>query len=120
MEAHKVCSEEHISTMLECLEFERYSDLLLCAWKTLYSVIIPFNSPDIHQTVSNYVVILRQLLSVSIATEEASHLLSVVDLIIHPRKGCIIEGAPDIEEKPAPVEEKHPEPRKRICMEIVE
>lgn len=127
----KWTGDEIVISMLEKYEAKKYRELVDIGWKVLYSRIIPFNSEDIHALLANYIVILTQAISEEEVTEEATKILSIVDLIIHPRKGTIIEGNHEIDDlveeiPPAPFEEeqreekKEEEGSKRLKIDIIE
>ncbi|KAH9385182.1 uncharacterized protein NEMAJ01_0078 [Nematocida major] len=95
---HKGGSDQAIADMLEKLENEKYSELVEDAWSILYNIIIPFNTEDVHKLLCDFIIILTQAIPIESVTEEAAKILSVVDLIVHPRKGTIIEGKYEIDD----------------------
>jgi len=104
--------EFHLGEMLAYLEKEDYSSLVSKSWEVLYSTIIPFERLEIFQMVPQYIKVVRQLLSVPAVFSEAERILSVVDLIVHPRKASIIEERAEKNktgEEEAEAKEKHRE-----------
>ncbi|KAI5167404.1 hypothetical protein NEIG_02414 [Nematocida sp. ERTm5] len=85
-------AEKTVVDLLDKFESKKYQELIESAWNVLYTVIIPFNIEGIHLLLSNYIIILSQALSIESIQDEATRILSIIDLIIHPRKGTIIEG----------------------------
>lgn len=129
--------DEVIIRMLECYEGNNHKELLRIAKEELYSRIIPFNTEDIHFFLSNFILILKQTIpegidgAEGIDRELAEEILSVIDLIVHPRKGTIIEGKNRIDDLVEKVEEKTEEEKeekeeepeetnKRVRIDIVE
>ncbi|KAI5159424.1 hypothetical protein NEAUS03_0283 [Nematocida ausubeli] len=92
MNSESSATEKVLLDLLDMLESAKYTELIELAWKSLYEIVIPFNTKGIHLFLSNYIIILSQTLSIESTAEEASRILSILDLIIHPRKGTIIEG----------------------------
>lgn len=85
-----------IGSMLALLENGQTAELIREAWNMLYDVIIPYETPDIEHIMSAYVVLLRNTLGSPEVRAETEKLLSIVDLIIHPRRQCIAERPPTI------------------------
>ncbi|KAI5191099.1 hypothetical protein NEMIN01_1368 [Nematocida minor] len=129
---YKNTSEHVVIDLLDRFESEKYTELVDLAWEILYSVIIPFNTEDIHTVLSNYIVVLAQAISVPSVSDEVTKILSIVDLIIHPRKGTIIEGKYEIDDlveeipsdtKEEPFEEedsKEKSTNKKVKIDIIE
>ncbi|KAI5180088.1 hypothetical protein NEOKW01_0417 [Nematocida sp. AWRm80] len=84
-------SEKDITQLLECFEKKDYTGTIEHAWHMLYSVIIPFKALDIATTISSYIIIVRQLLNIPSTRLDSIHILSIVDLIVQPRKITILE-----------------------------
>ncbi|KAI5173183.1 hypothetical protein NEFER03_2143 [Nematocida sp. LUAm3] len=91
--------EKHISEMLEKLEKKEYFHLIDRAWEVMYNTIIPYNTPQMQEVLAMYTVILKQLLKLPEVSEKAEKLLSVADLLIHPRKSSIVERSSYVEEE---------------------
>jgi hypothetical protein len=106
-----------IISMLEQFENKKYTELISNSWKTLYNLIIPFNYEDIEIFLTNYIIILKQTIAIKEIAEETTKILSIIDLIIHPRKGTIIEDRHEIEDLQEEIpqdEETTPEDEKAI------
>lgn len=98
----KHATDAHIAELLECLEKGEHRQLLDRAWELLYAVLIPFRTAEVYQLLPAYMVILRQTLRVPAVSEESHRILSIVDLIIHPRRNSIVdyrECAPPVAEE---------------------
>ncbi|KAI5190788.1 hypothetical protein NECID01_1155 [Nematocida sp. AWRm77] len=96
----KDTASAHVAELLEYLEKEEHKNLLDKAWRVLYTVLIPFRTSEVYPLLSVYIVILRQLLILPETREEAGRILSIVDLIIHPRRNTVLEYQ-EIKEAPS-------------------
>lgn len=85
---------ESMSSMIAAFENGRYNEVIECAWNILYTIIIPSESSDVQQITCNFIVILRQLLQIKDVKKQSEHLLSILDLIVHPRKHTVIDEKP--------------------------
>lgn len=97
--------DEMIGSMLALLESGNTAELIRKAWRMLYDVIIPYETPDMEHILGAFVVLLRNTLGSLDSRAETEKLLSIVDLIIHPRRQCIAERPPTIAHNVEPVKE---------------
>ncbi|KAI5140751.1 hypothetical protein NEAUS05_2707, partial [Nematocida ausubeli] len=81
MNSESSATEKVLLDLLDMLESAKYTELIELAWKSLYEIVIPFNTKGIHLFLSNYIIILSQTLSIESTAEEASRILSILDLI---------------------------------------
>ncbi|KAI5186984.1 hypothetical protein NEHOM01_1842 [Nematocida homosporus] len=129
-------NEMSIMNVLASFELGKYQEAIDRAWKVLYDVIIPYNTPGIQEALGIYIVVLRQLLGVPEVSQASTRILNIIDLIVHPRKGSILDNTGVIgedEEIPKPTNdsaeldesmdkdsEDVKESKKKVCFTIVE